>query len=138
MGAGFSYLWHKHDECTPDVILQFGFTAPTGASPFPGDFLVASMGAGTWTASTSVLVVKDFDPVVLFGGIGYTQLFAGGQDGVEIGAVDAAPTIRLRLRRQRLIIFSTTFQGSAQTSYKINGAYIPDSSLEPFTVQISP
>jgi hypothetical protein len=73
----------------------------------------------------------------LFGGIGYTQLFSGSIDGTEIGKVERGSCqFGCGYAVNDIVTFSTVFQASAQTSYKIDDAWIPDSSLEPFTVRL--
>ena len=35
-----------------------------------------ALGTGVWSVSASIFMIKGFDPLVLFGGLGYTHEFA--------------------------------------------------------------
>jgi len=144
VSAGFSYLLAEHSQCTPDIILQCGFTAPTGANPFKGLLDVTtfgdvpSLGIGTWAVTTNLSFVKEVDPVVMFGGIGYTHEFETTIDGQQIRPGEIATyQFGVGYAVNDIITFSTVFQGAVQTSMKVNDDWIGNSSREPFAIQLA-
>ena len=81
MNAGVTYQLHKScgTSCDPDVLVTFGFTAPTGN----GNFYAAifempelTLGQGLWAAYWNVLFVHNYDPIIIFYGFGTRHPFA--------------------------------------------------------------
>ncbi|MCA9191783.1 MAG: transporter, partial [Planctomycetales bacterium] len=80
--TGFNYLLYRETECRPAVIASFDLTAPTGNGRNPIAPGNAGMGLGVWTFASDILMVKAYDPLVLFWGAGYRH-YAEGRFGAN-------------------------------------------------------
>lgn len=100
----------------PDVTMTLRGHAPTGRSQFDifkdiakkGPFLDVEdfvqrlnaeglpIGTGFWSVTGSLAATKAFDPVVLFGSLGYTYNFAGDVTAVSITGVQSQGGIQLQ------------------------------------------
>ncbi len=83
----------------PEMVLNFGVTAPTGQEPYgipwrvlerdDDDFIRFAVpeeqptGNGAWQASVGMSMVKTSDPAILFGNIGYTYSFESSFDDID-------------------------------------------------------
>jgi len=79
------YQWVKESQRWPDIVTSLRVRAPTGRDPFglkliqpdgnnnnlniPEDL---PTGSGVWAATFNVSALRTYDPVILFGNIGYT------------------------------------------------------------------
>jgi hypothetical protein len=64
VGAGLRYQVWRERPGSPDVVLSLEGKSRTGDEPL--------LGTGHWNVGGSVALVKTFDPVVIFGRLGYT------------------------------------------------------------------
>lgn len=83
----------------PEMVLNFGVTAPTGQEPYgipwrvlerdDDDFIRFAVpeeqptGNGAWQTSIGLSAVKTSDPAILFGNIGYTYSFKSSFDDID-------------------------------------------------------
>ncbi|MBO7941704.1 hypothetical protein JTP77_038285, partial [Streptomyces sp. S9] len=79
------YQWVKESQRWPDIVTSLRVRAPTGRDPFglkliqpDGDNNNLNIpeslptGSGVWAATFNVSALRTYDPVILFGNIGYT------------------------------------------------------------------
>lgn len=83
-GLGFKYVIFEETEKWPAVIVSLGGRAPTGEDPYGANATGLEPGAGHWSVTPGLFFVKEDEPVVLFGGIGYTHQFPRSVDSVTL------------------------------------------------------
>jgi len=79
------YQWVKESARWPDLVTSLRVRAPTGRHPFGLKLIQADpdntnlnipeslpTGQGVWSATANVSVLRTYDPVILFGNLGYT------------------------------------------------------------------
>ncbi|UNP29741.1 transporter [Lysobacter gummosus] len=79
------YQWVKESQRWPDIVTSLRVRAPTGRDPFglkliqpDGDNNNLNIpenlptGSGVWAATVNVSALRTYDPVILFGNVGYT------------------------------------------------------------------
>lgn len=86
-GALRYQIWHERAG-SPDVVLSLDVKSRTGDEPL--------LGSGDWNVGGSIALVKTFDPVVLFGRVGYTATLE--REGRDPGDALVHPLGRLMLR----------------------------------------
>lgn len=117
---------------SPDVILSFGLTAPTGDAEYAVNGLTqATLANGVWAPSVQLLMIQHYDPIIYFYGCGYRyqakrqfdnqDVFYGHQFSYNFG-VGFAVNDRITL--------STAFLGLYQTETQIDGLGVPGSMRE--------
>ncbi len=117
---------------SPDVILSFGLTAPTGDAEYAVNGLTqATLSNGVWAPSVQLLMIQRYDPIIYFYGMGYRyqakrqfndrDVFYGHQFTYNFG-VGFAVNDRITL--------STAFLGLYQTETQIDGLGVPGSMRE--------
>ncbi|WP_186767752.1 transporter [Blastopirellula retiformator] len=117
---------------SPDVILSFGLTAPTGDAEYAVNGLTqATLANGVWAPSAQLLFIQRYDPIIYFYGLGYRyqaerefdnqNVFYGHQFTYNLG-VGFAVNDRITL--------SASFLGLFQTETQINGLGVPGSMRE--------
>ena len=136
--AGFNYLLRQEEGDSPSVIGTFSFTAPIAADPYelsPGS---AALGNGFWALSGSLLLVKSYDPIVVFGGAGYRHQFDRDFLGFEI---DPGETIfynfGVGFAANDYMTLSTTLLGAYQSNFKLDGVSASNSSQEPISIRLA-
>ncbi|WDI42167.1 transporter [Bremerella sp. P1] len=117
---------------SPDVILSFGLTAPTGDAEYAINGLTqATLANGVWAPSVQLLMIQRYDPIIYFYGCGYRyqakrqfndqDVFYGHQFTYNFG-VGFAVNDRITL--------STAFLGLYQTETQVDGLGVPGSMRE--------
>ena len=99
---GLSYQLFAETYTRPDIVLNFGVTAPTGRDPYGIDFIEdpsntnlvfpseLPTGSGLWQASAGVSFLKTTDPAILFASFNYIHYLE--ESFSDIGAdPNAAP-----------------------------------------------
>ncbi|CAG4967228.1 transporter [Novilysobacter luteus] len=79
------YQWVKESATWPDIVTSLRVRAPTGRHPFGLKLIMADednnnlnipedlpTGTGLWSATFNVSALRTYDPVILFGNLGYT------------------------------------------------------------------
>ncbi|WP_363799683.1 hypothetical protein ABU614_05890 [Lysobacter firmicutimachus] len=83
--AAVYYQWVKESPRWPDIVTSLRVRAPTGRDPFGLKLIQPDdnnnnlnipeelpTGSGVWSATFNVSALRTYDPVILFGNIGYT------------------------------------------------------------------
>ena len=139
---GGTFLMRQGDHETSDAILTLAATAPTGQEPFglttglaPGG---AALGGGTWSLASSMLFVRNYDPVVVFYGFGTRQHFlrkingadfrAGGEYNYQFGVGFGV---------NERITFSTRFNGAYINETRLGGQRVVGTIQEPMAVSLA-
>lgn len=100
-------------ESRPDVVVNFGVSAPTGRHAFGAGMRVIDgsegnlrvpdelpTGNGVWGVSTGISVLKTLDPAIIFANLGYTHHFEESFSNIssgeqaEPGKIDLGDSIR--------------------------------------------
>lgn len=146
VSAGITCQLFEHRPLRPDWILSVGFVAPTGKAQFhslgiPFGFLEplpVYMGQGFWAASASLNFVYSIDPVVLFGGVGYTHEFDRSYLGLDFQPGEAfSYQFGIGFAVNDRITLSTVAFSTIQTTWTANGMGLPSSSQEPFALRFA-
>jgi len=102
--AGY-YQLVKESARWPDLVASMRVRAPTGRDPFGLKLISADesnnnlnvpedlpTGSGLWNATVSISALRTYDPVILFGNLGYTYNVPGSFDDISpvVGQVQPA------------------------------------------------
>lgn len=98
------YQWVKESQRWPDIVTSLRVRAPTGRDPFglkliqpdgnnnnlniPEDL---PTGSGVWAATFNLSALRTYDPVILFGNIGYTYNQPADFDDISPVAKQISP-----------------------------------------------
>jgi hypothetical protein len=137
--VGASYLLRDGCDERADLVLTVSTLAPTGEPSLATiQPTFAPLGNGFWTVGAALTATRTFDPVVLFGTIGYDHQFGreflgtfvepGEQLNYSFGAGFAV---------NDELTFSTQFQSIAQFDSRADGFRIPSSGVEASTLRLS-
>lgn len=98
------YQWVKESQRWPDIVTSLRVRAPTGRDPFglkliqpDGDNNNLNIpedlptGSGVWAATFNVSALRTYDPVILFGNIGYTYNRPANFDDISPVAEQVSP-----------------------------------------------
>jgi len=139
---GSTFLLRQGNHEVSDAIMTLAVTAPTGQDPFaPVVGLTPSapaLGGGTWSLASSLLFVRNYDPVVLFYGFGTRQHLLrevrgrnfriGGEYNYQMGVGFAV---------NEKVTFSSRFSGAYISETRVDGERIKGSIQEPMTVGLA-
>jgi hypothetical protein len=134
---GASYLLHKSagPSWDPDIVLSGGMTAPTSGTNYLINLLVtpqATLGQGFWAGYWNVLFVQNYDPVIVFYGVGSRHTFTRDEEGLVVQAGDQySYRLGLGFTVSDRVTLSSTLFGSYITDPRIGGLSIPGTSQEP-------
>ncbi|NOU43093.1 MAG: transporter [Methyloglobulus sp.] len=113
VGLGLRYAAWREDGTLPDIILNLNGTAPTGDN---------LLGNGSGTVGTSMTMVKTFDPVVLFGNLGYaTTIGVSGSNQIPY-------SLGMGFSLNDRVSFSMSMAGSSTLNRSTGKISLPDSS----------
>ena len=139
---GGSFLLRENDPCNkPDMILTLAATAPTGKSPFrtAGTASTApTLGSGNWSLASNVLWIKNYDPVVMFYGLGTRQHFDTDFNGQELrrgGEYNYQFGVGFGVNSK--ITFSTRFNGAYISETRLDGQRLLGTVQEPMTLSLA-
>ena len=163
--AGY-YQLVKESARWPDLVASVRVRAPTGRDPF-GLKLIAPdennnnlnvpedlpTGSGLWSATFSVSALRTYDPVILFGNLGYTYNLPGDFDDISpvLGQVNPAKVklgnpyqlsggLAIALNDRAAVSFSvsTSMAGATHTKPRGSDDYerIPGSSTSTATLNV--
>lgn len=162
--AGF-YQVVKESARWPDIVASLRLRAPTGREPFglkiiPSDPNNTNLnvpaelptGTGVWSATANVSVLRTYDPVILFGNLGYTHHRTQGFDDISpiVGTVSPADVslghilqasggLAIALNDRAAVSFSVASAMQAATHIQAPGqpeARVPGSSSNSTTLNI--
>lgn len=114
----------------PAPILNFGYSYPTGRSPYdinPDHDL--STGSGTQSIDVGLSLSKSLDPVMVFGGISYAKAFEiknldQNRYGATLMKVDPGQSIGARMGLGYAISYKLNINMSLNYSYAYGNEYI--------------
>ncbi len=135
---GGTFLMRQGDHEKSDVIMTLATTAPTGQDPFGFIGLAPTgpaLGGGTWSLASSMLFVRNYDPVVVFYGFGTRQHFLREVGGVNFragGEYNYLMGVGFAVNER--ITFSTRFNGAYVTETRLDGERIRGTIQEPMAV----
>lgn len=163
--AGY-YQLVKESARWPDLVASMRVRAPTGRDPF-GLKLIAPdednnnlnipedlpTGSGLWSATVSVSALRTYDPVILFGNLGYTYNAPGSFDDISpvVGQVQPAKVelgnpfqfsggLAIALNDRAAVSFSIATSMAGATHIKSEGSdnydRVPGSSTNTTTFNI--
>ncbi|TWH99474.1 hypothetical protein IP90_03089 [Luteimonas cucumeris] len=163
--AGY-YQLVKESARWPDLVASMRVRAPTGRDPF-GLKLIAEdegnnnlnipedlpTGSGLWSTTISVSALRTYDPVILFGNLGYTYNFPGSFDDISpvVGQVQPAKVelgnpfqfsggLAIALNDRAAVSFSIATSMAGATHIKSEGSdnydRVPGSSTNTTTFNI--
>ncbi|GHA87139.1 transporter [Cognatilysobacter bugurensis] len=160
------YQWIKESARLPDIVTSLRVRGPTGRSPFglkliqpdaensnlnvPEDL---PTGTGLWSATANVSALRTYDPVILFGNLGFTWNRANEFDDISPVLNQTVPArvslgntiqlsggIAIALNDRSAISFSAASALSAATHTKVPGQdeeqRVPGSSVNATTLNI--
>ena len=139
LNAGVTYQLHKScgTSCDPDVLVTFGFTAPTGNGNFYAAIFETpelTLGQGLWAAYWNVLFVHNYDPIIIFYGFGTRHPFAREFDGVNTapgGQYEYRAGVGFAVNEH--VTLSTMLYGAYISEPYLNGVRLQATSWSPFT-----
>lgn len=138
---GGTFLLREGDREKPDAILTFSTVAPTGNDPFSPAGLSPSsptLGGGTWSIGSNLLLVRSYDPVVVFYGFGTRQHFLSKFEGVSFrpgGEYNYQFGIGFGVNDR--VTLSTRFNGAYVSETHLAGRRIRGSIQEPMTLGLA-
>jgi hypothetical protein len=114
-------------------------TAPTTSNPFQvTSGTDATLGNGVWQLTGALNLVKSYDPIVLFGGLGYQYPFARTFRGVDVQLGDSfVYYFGLGFGINDESSIGAQVSGALQDKIALNGMRIPNSEREPATFRVS-
>lgn len=141
INVSLTRLLQEGDMESATIMANFSCSAPTGQSNFASSVAVpgASLGQGFWTATAGITMVRVFDPLVLFGGIGYQHRF-----DTEIAPnVTLSPGVLASYRFgvgyaiNSKITLNGSFSGAYLTEIHINNRRSAGSAREPLQLRLA-
>jgi len=122
--AGLSYQLLVERGARPAVALNLDAKSDTGKG---------LLGSGDWSVSGGSTLVKTIDPVVFFGGLGYTKTFE--QNGIDNGdEISYLSGIAFSLNDR--VSISAQVNGATVKATEINSEEVDDSSLDILSLQL--
>ena len=138
VAAGMSMLLKREKGNSPDLIGTLGFSVPTGDNPFGVGANDASLGTGFWGISANLNAVKSYDPVVLFGGVGYSHFFNQEFFGNDYQLGESFfYSFGMGVAINDDITLSTALVGAYQLDTKVDGIRVPRTSTEPISLRLA-
>ena len=120
----------------PDIVLQLGFSAPTGEDPSLLAPREASLGSGRWSGSAGLNLIRSYDPAVVFGGISFNYLSDETIDDRKIqGAHRFTYNFGTGFAINNQLTLSGRFIGEYQTKTEIDGEKKDGSDIEPMSLR---
>lgn len=138
---GGTVLMRQGNHEKSDVIMTLAVTAPTGQDPFGFGGLAPigpALGGGTWSLASSMLFVRNYDPVVVFYGFGTRQHFLREVNGVNFrpgGEYNYLMGVGFAINER--ITFSTRFNGAYVSETRLDGERVRGTIQEPIAVGLA-
>lgn len=140
MTFGLSAQLKPGSACRPELVGTFAVTAPTGDASLASSLLSpeAALGEGFWGFTGSLLWVRNYDPVVVFYGVG-----ANFRLDAELQGVDVDPGERFLYQLgvgfavNRHVTLSTAFLGSYWVEDRWDGVRIAGGAREPLRLRFA-
>jgi hypothetical protein len=137
-GASFHLFGAQCDY--PDVLGTVAVTAPTGQYTTPVFDVVpgSALGQGFWALAGQLTAINQYDPIVVFYGVGFRHLFqrefndvpfASGEQFSYMMGVGFAVNDRVTL--------SATLQAFYITNFLVNHQVVPGTNVEPVSMRFA-
>lgn len=135
---GFNYAMPICCEDDPQVVWTIEANAPTGNFPSILYRPSAGLGSGHWAAGASVLLIQTYDPLVVFGGVGYRYILGRERDDfyIEPGH-QAFYQLGVGFSVNSDITLSTTLFGSVRNEIQVNGQGIPGTDSDSINLRFA-
>lgn len=114
------YAAYREDGIWPDVVFSLNAKSPTGDED-------RGLGTGNWNVGGAVTLVKTIDPVVFFGGLGYTAALES--EGFDPGD-QILYSVGMGFSLNDQVAFSTSLIGAAVRRASLNGAELIGSGVD--------
>ncbi len=127
------------DSCrSKSTVLTLRGAAPTNTNVNPLVINSSGLGNGVWNVGADLLVIRSWDPLVLFYGAGYTYNFGErfANRNVDLGH-QVFYNLGVGFAANERITLSTAFLGSYVTETKVDGVYLPGSDIEPSRIRLA-
>lgn len=139
---GLTIQCNEPEANCPYIISTISGTAPTGGDPFTGIVgispSVPSLGDGFWSMQGTVLCIQQYDPVVVFYGLGMQGSFPHEYATIEFQpGMEFSYILGFGFAVNERITLSTRFFGSYVDELEANGQRIPGTNIEPMTIRMS-
>ncbi len=125
----------------PDILANFAFTIPSGDSNFATSLAIpgSTLGQGFWGVVVGLSAIQQYDPIVLFYGVGYRHRFENDfGNGIE---VDPGKQIFYRFGAgfalNSRVTLSGSFFGSYITEDFVNDVRVAGTIREPMSVRLA-
>lgn len=136
--SGMNFVLFAETACSPAVITSFDVTAPTGNPRNPLLISDAGTGIGAWSFSTDVLMVKAYDPLVVFWGAGYRFFTEDTHNGVNVELGDAITyTFGTGFGVNERITLSSTVTGSYVFESRLNSNLVAGSNADIISLRLA-
>ncbi|MFK7738440.1 MAG: hypothetical protein AB8B50_20615 [Pirellulaceae bacterium] len=136
--SGVNFLLFAETSCSPAVITSFDVTAPTGNPRNPLLISDAGTGIGAWSFSTDVLMVKAYDPLVVFWGAGYRFFTEDTHNGVNVELGDAITyTFGTGFGVNERVTLSSTVTGSYIFESRLNSNLVAGSNADIIALRLA-
>ena len=138
---GATFLLRDGTQGKSDAILTIATVAPTGDDPFTPVGLSPSsptLGSGTWSIGSNLLLVRNYDPLVVFYGAGTRQHFLSTFEGVNFrpgGEYNYQFGMGFAVNDQ--VTLSTRFNGAYVSELRLDGRRVQGSIQEPMTLGLA-
>lgn len=126
----------------PYIIGTLSAQAPTGGDPFTGAIGISptgpSLGNGFWNVAASLLIIRVYDPVVVYYGFGARHYFEHEYLGLDIDpGSEYNYTLGVGFSVNERVTLSTQFFGAYIDDFEVNGERVEDSNREPMTLRVA-
>lgn len=141
MSLGASFLLFDGGGSDTDVVFTFATTIPSGDSPFllgSNGFNSPSLGDNFWAISGDLLWINNYDPIVIFYGVGFRHQFERTIAGT---LVDPGDEYRLQLgvgfAVNKNVTLSTRFSASFVQRTEFDDVSLDGSFTEPMSMRFA-
>ncbi|MDA7979069.1 MAG: hypothetical protein MPJ50_09920 [Pirellulales bacterium] len=128
------------NEICPEILGTVAWSAPTGEASLLNTRTVpgTNLGEGFWTMRGDLLFIQNYDPVVIFYGLGYRHRFNNSIDGFAIDpGQHAFYRLGVGFAVNPQVTFSTAFFGNYIGSDVIDGVRVAGGIREPMSLRFA-
>lgn len=138
VSAGLQYQLVKQSKSRPDVTATLRLTAPTTSGASSAMAVNSTLGRGFWSVQGELNFIKTVDPVVLFGRVGYRHEFEGRLVGLPAQTGETFNySFGMGFAITDDLAVNAAVNGQWQGRARVGGQLIPNSSIEPISLQLS-
>lgn len=141
ISVGASFLLQDGQGVDTDVVFTVATTLPTGDSPFitgSTGFGAPTLGDNFYAISTDLIWINNYDPVVIFYGVGYRHQFEREIGGVQVDpGEEARVQLGVGFAVNRSVTLSTRFAASFISRTEFDGVSVAGSFNEPMSLRFA-